>query len=151
MRSESDAAEQFASEVDVWLRVVLVVLPLISVGVVVVTLLNDGEGAWAAVLSLLVVGGIYGGLLFPLYYHFEAGSLLVRFGLVRQRIPYEAIRSVRPTRNPLSSPALSLRRLRVDYGRSFVLISPVRRGEFLDELAQRTGLVRDGETLGPSV
>jgi hypothetical protein len=120
---------------------------LISAGSIVITVLEDGDGIWAALLSLLVMAGIYGGLLFPLYYRLEASALLVRFGLVRQRIPYDAITAVRPTHNPLSSPALSLRRLRVDYRRSFVMISPVRRDEFLDALAQRAGLVREGDKL----
>jgi hypothetical protein len=139
--------EQFASEIDWWVLVLLTVLPLISAGSIVITVLEDGDGIWAALLSLLVMAGIYGGLLFPLYYRLEASALLVRFGLVRQRIPYDAITAVRPTHNPLSSPALSLRRLRVDYRRSFVMISPVRRDEFLDALAQRAGLVREGDKL----
>jgi hypothetical protein len=139
--------EQYASEFDLWVRLVLILVPVVSIGTVVVAALSSGEGIVAALISLLIVAGIYGGLLFPLYYRLESTGLLVRFGLVRQHIPYDTITSVRPTRNPLSSPALSLRRLRIDYGRSFVMISPVRRDEFLASLASRAGLLREGDAL----
>jgi hypothetical protein len=139
--------EQYASEFDLWVRLVLILVPVVSVGTVVVAALSSGEGIVAALISLLIVAGIYGGLLFPLYYRLESTGLLVRFGLVRQHIPYDTITSVRPTRNALSSPALSLRRLRIDYGRSFVMISPVRRDEFLASLASRAGLLREGDAL----
>jgi hypothetical protein len=138
--------EQYASEFDLWVRLVLIVLPVISIAVVVITAVS-GEGLAIAVIGLLIVAGIYGGLLFPVYYRLESTRLVVRFGLIRQRIPYDAITSVRPTRSPLSSPALSLRRLRIAYARSAVMISPVRRDEFLASLASRAGLLRDGEAL----
>lgn len=147
----SASDEQYASAVDRWLIVALFIAPLVSVGALAAAVIA-GEGILAALLGPLIVAGIYGGLLFPLHYRLGADGLLIRFGLVRQRIPYEKIRSVGPSHNPLSSPALSLRRLRVDYGSgvfSFVLISPQRRDEFLSALAARTGLVRDGDRLSP--
>ena len=58
--------------------------------------------------------------------------------------------TVHPTRNPAGSPALSLDRLRVQYGQGFfkgVMISPVDRNRFLDELAQKAGLKREGDRL----
>jgi hypothetical protein len=146
-RNLNEQAEQYASEVDTWVVAILTIVPLVSIGTVVAAALSSGEGLVIAVISLLIVAGIYGGLLFPLYYRLEATSLLVRFGFIRQHIPYDAITSVRPTRNPLSSPALSLHRLRIDYGRSFVMISPLRRDQFLTSLASRAGLLRDGDAL----
>lgn len=136
---------RFPSAVDRWLLVLLVALPLICVATIVASILS-GEGLLASLAGLLIVLVIYGGLLYPVYYELEPDGLLIRFGFVRQRIPYARIRAVRPTVNPLSSPALSLRRLRVEYGAgplSFALISPVRREAFLDALAARTGLVRE--------
>jgi hypothetical protein len=48
------------------------------------------------------------------------------------------IRTVTPTRNPLSSPALSLDRLRIDYGRGRrIMVSPRDPGAFLRELRRR--------------
>ncbi|MGE0058226.1 MAG: PH domain-containing protein [Dehalococcoidia bacterium] len=145
----STARERFPSVVDSWVLIVLAIVPLISVGVLVAAIAS-GEGVLAALIGPLIVAGIYGGLLYPVYYELEPDHLLIRFGVVHRRVAYTTIRSVRPTHNPLSSPALSLRRLRIDYGKgalSFVLISPQRRDEFLDALAARTGLNREGDAL----
>lgn len=60
------------------------------------------------------------------------------------------ISEVRPTHNPLSSPALSLDRLHVQYGPGFlkaVMISPADREGFLEDLAQQAGLKRAGDRL----
>jgi hypothetical protein len=145
--STATETQQYRSAVDPWLAVLLALLPLIAVATVVVAILNDGEGIGAAVFSLLIIAAIYGGLLYPLYYRLEDTALLVRFGFIRQHISYADITAVQPSRNPLSSPALSLRRLKVSYRGHYALISPVRRDEFLSALAQRAGLERDGDRL----
>lgn len=53
------------------------------------------------------------------------------------RVPLREIRLVRSTRNPLSSPALSLDRLRIEYGRRAIMISPDDKARFLEELQKR--------------
>ena len=83
-------------------------------------------------------------------YGLDDTHLLVRFGLCRQRIVLADISEVHPTSNPLSSPALSLDRLHVQYGEGFfkaVMISPADRNRFLDDLAQKAGLKREGDRL----
>jgi hypothetical protein len=98
----------------------------------------------------LLVLGIYFGLVFPMRYGLDDTHLVVRFGVCRQRIPLAAITEVKPTHNPLSSPALSLDRLHVRFGQGVfkaVMISPTDRNRFLDELAQKTGLQREGDRL----
>ena len=52
-------------------------------------------------------------------------------------MPLAAIASVEPTRNPLSSPACSLGRLRIRYGAKQIMISPLDRVGFLRALAAR--------------
>ena len=52
--------------------------------------------------------------------------------------------------NPTTRAALSLDRLRVQYGKGFfkaVLISPADRNGFLDDLARKAGLKREGDRL----
>jgi hypothetical protein len=134
------------------LGVILVAVPLVSAGTFVATLVA-GEGAWAAGLSCVFIVTLYAGLVWPVRYGLGDEHLIVRFGLVRQRVPYRNIRLVRPTRSPLSSPALSLWRLRVEYGAGFlqaVMISPAQRDAFLDALAARTGLTRRDDVLRPA-
>jgi len=89
-------------------------------------------------------------LVFPMRYGLDDTHLQVRFGICRQRIPLADILEVHPTRNPLSSPALSLDRLHVQFGQGIfktVMISPAERSRFLDDLAKTAGLKREGDRL----
>ena len=70
-------------------------------------------------------------------YRTDEREMVVRSGPFRWRVPLDAITSVQPTRNPLSSPALSLHRLEVRYGRRIIMISPRERTEFLRHLQRR--------------
>ena len=77
-------------------------------------------------------------------------SLLIRFGCIRSRIPYNSIKKVVPTRNPISSPALSLDRLRIDTGDTLgTNISPADKSSFLKYLAGQVNhlVLADGRLL----
>jgi Bacterial PH domain len=72
------------------------------------------------------------------YYVIDATSLIVRSGPFHWIVPLREIRSVRPTRDVRSGPALSFDRLRIEYGDGRVLlISPREKAEFLADLARR--------------
>jgi hypothetical protein len=144
-----DRSRTYRSQVDAWLIPVLLLPPLVSAGLTARALVtgNDPELTWS-LLALGVVVLIYGGLVFPMRYVVGEGRLEIRSGLHRQRVPLAGIQQVRPTRNPLSAPALSLNRLEVRWGPGLfqaVLISPTPRDEFLAQLATQAGLVRDGD------
>jgi hypothetical protein len=143
----------YPSKVDWWVGLLLVIGPLAALAGLVVTL-RSGQGASVAVALAgpVLFAAIYVGLVFPMRYGIDSDALVVRFGLVRLRIPLADIVEVRPTRNPLSSPALSLDRLAVSTGdgsslRIRALISPAARSDFLAELAARARLRRDGDRL----
>jgi hypothetical protein len=72
------------------------------------------------------------------------GRLEIRSGWVyRLVISVADIQRIRPTRNPLSSPALSLDRLEIRYGKGgLVMISPKDREGFLDALLQINPAIR---------
>lgn len=147
----ADSVRWYRSKVDWWLALLLCVPPVASVWVCV-ALVVDGktsELSWG-LGSLLFVVGIYFGLVFPMRYGLDNTHLLVRFGLCRLRIPLVDILEVYPTHNPLSSPALSLDRLHVQFGQGFskaVMISPADRDHFLDDLAATAGLKRKEDRL----
>lgn len=66
-------------------------------------------------------------------------ELLVRSGPFRWRIAIDGIESIRPSRSPLSSPALSLDRLEITYGGGRrLLISPEDREGFLEAIVARS-------------
>ncbi len=122
----------FKSKVDPWLAILLVPLPVVLIGAAVSVALSEGFAASLAVwIGPAVVATIYGTLLWPIQYEVHSDILVVRFGLVRKRIALADVRKVSPSRNPLSSPALSLDRIRIDYGNhGFVLVSPGDRVGF---------------------
>jgi hypothetical protein len=79
----------------------------------------------------------------------DADALVIRFGLMKSRLSYASIRRVTPTRNPLSSPALSLDRLHIDAGNPLgPNISPKDKDDVLRGLAERAPqLKREGDAL----
>ena len=82
-------------------------------------------------------------LAYPVNYEITNSTLEIRSGiLLHYKISLSSIVRVVPTRNPLSSPAWSLDRLRIDYLKNskkrVVLISPKDKKTFLSELIERT-------------
>jgi Bacterial PH domain len=72
------------------------------------------------------------------YYVIDSTSLVVRSGPFHWTVALRDIRSVQPTRDIRSGPALSFDRLRIEYGAGRVLlISPREKDAFLADLARR--------------
>jgi hypothetical protein len=102
-----------------------------------------GISALLAGTAVLVVWLVY-----STSYSFGRDKLVVRAGPIRWRVKLDLIEEVRPTRNPLSSPALSLDRLHIRYGgsRMGIMISPENKAVFLQDLAVRVdGLEFEGD------
>lgn len=83
----------------------------------------------------------------PCDYTLGENTLLVRSGVMRWRIPYADIDRVYPTRSPISSPAWSLDRLAVAYGKKWVMISPEDPKAFATALGRLAGLSQRGTEL----
>lgn len=148
--ARSDNTLWFRSKIDWWLAVLLAVAPLVSL---VATLMAPESGRLAGLSGTWVLAAVYLGLVFPMRYGLTDRELIIRHGLVRRRIQLADITEVVPTHNPLSSPALSLDRLRITYGTGLfknVMISPADKAKFLVELALRARLVRSGDGLSRS-
>lgn len=145
---------RYPSAVDRWLGVVLAGGPLVAIGVSALAVIDGEAPLWTLVLPVVTFVALYGLLVFPLYYELEEKTLLIRFGVIRSRVPYTKIRQVVPTNNPLSSPALSLKRLHIDAGNALgPNISPANRAGFLTELAKHCPHLRldlAGEQLLPA-
>jgi hypothetical protein len=124
---------EFRSKVDAWLVLVLVaaaVAALVTAGAA----LRQASG-----MALLApVGVVAVGAALPIWilastaYVVESGTLRIRSGPFTWRIPVSSITSIKPTSSPLSSPALSLKRLRVEYGTGkSILVSPADQQAFI--------------------
>ncbi|MDJ0868443.1 MAG: PH domain-containing protein [Myxococcota bacterium] len=101
------------------------------------------EGAPLPPIAILVASGLFvvgvvRGFAWPVQYEIRPPQLAIRAGLLRWELQLEAIESVRPSRNPLSAPAWSLDRLRIDYRAGaqtkYALISPRDAAGFVREL-----------------
>ncbi|MBM3992392.1 MAG: hypothetical protein FJ298_15520 [Planctomycetes bacterium] len=141
----------FPSKIDWWLGALLCVPPIAAVSSLVALCTAREAASWVGWIPLVLVVAIYGGLVFPMRYEVHDDALVIRFGRFRSRVRYGDIRGVKPTRNPISSPALSLRRLHIDAGSSLgPNISPADQDGFLAALAERTPhLRRQGDSLVP--
>lgn len=78
-------------------------------------------------------------LMFDTSYTFEDGSLRIKCWIcTNMRIKYSDIISIRETKNPLSSAALSIDRIEIRFfsgeSTNCILISPVKKKEFLEKL-----------------
>ena len=129
----------FPSKVDAWLAVVIVASAVISLGAATALLMVEAPGRWLWAGLLVLLGAVL-----PLWlmrstrYTLSGKELKVVSGPFRWRVPLGEIRSVTPTRNPLSSPALSLDRLRIEYGRKdWIMVSPRDPQAFGRELQKR--------------
>jgi len=141
----------FPSKVDWWMAAILILVPLIELGICVMILITDGAEAlvWG-LIPLVLVALLYVLVVVPIRHGISDRELIIRFGVIRYRVPLEKITEVRPTRSPLSSPALSMDRLAIRTKKGFLpqaQISPARREEFLALLADRAGLERRGDRL----
>jgi fatty acid desaturase len=128
----------FRSKVDLWLLVLLIAAALVSGAATLAVLWAGGGGAVAVVPLVLVGAALPLWLLVSPHYTLSQSELLIRSGPFRWRVSLRDVRSIRPTRNPLSSPALSLDRLRLEYGRGkWIMISPADKEAFVRALEAR--------------
>ncbi len=98
---------------------------------------RDPRAAVGLVVTALLIVALIGSLLIGTHYTVDGNMLRVVSGPFRWKVPIDQIRSVQATRNPLSSPALSLDRLRIEYGkRRRIMVSPADKAGFLKAIGQ---------------
>jgi membrane protein YdbS with pleckstrin-like domain len=126
----------YRSKVDIWLFVVLAFAALAALYSAAQTMAAGTTGSILVAVLVAVVGvGLPLWLLFSTRYTLEATYLLAQSGPFKWVVPLADIKSITPSNNPLSSPALSLDRLRIDYGKGrMLLISPRDKEQFLQDV-----------------
>jgi hypothetical protein len=129
----------FRSKVDGWLAAVMLVSAAASVMAVLIVAFVESPLLSLAISPLLALSvGLPLWLLRATYYRVDTADLHIRCGPFAWRVPLREIRAITPTRNPLSSPALSLDRLRIDFARGgSIMISPLDKDAFVEELRKR--------------
>lgn len=145
---------RYPTKVDGWIAA-LVFGGMLVVLAALASIFFDPTAPLSARTGLILAAVFYAalilGLAWPVSYELSSEALTVSSGwFVRMRVPLSSLLAVAPSRNPLSAPAWSLDRLRIDYVRpsgrkSFLLVSPKERTAFLEELAKLAKLERSGE------
>jgi hypothetical protein len=128
------ALKKFKSKIDRWIMLVLVSAILVDLVVIVQVAMRTQNPAATTATILVCIAAIVllVSLLLRTYYTVDKGSLRIVSGPFHWTIAIDQISSVTPTRSPWSSPALSLDRLLVRYGKGRrILVSPADRNEFL--------------------
>ncbi len=131
----------FVSRYDTWLRIVLWINNLMLIGGLAVLLVQRDLTAIvvAIVLAVVLAGVIW--MQFATYYRVDGDTLFVRCGPFHWTIPIASITAVTPTDDPTSGPALSMRRLRLEFKKGDatdeIFISPEDREGFVEALRER--------------
>ena len=100
---------------------------------------------WIAVGVVFLVVVLFATIIIPCRYTLTDDGLLIQSGLIKTKIEYRRMKDVKPSWNPLSAPALSLRRVKIKLDKGFALVSPKRRDEFIVELKRRIYQAREGD------
>lgn len=116
----------FKSAIDTWFYVLALGLPVVLIGTILASLeVHDLPAILVIAVVALISLGLPVWLMLSTRYVIQDGTLRVRSGPFRWTIPLREIRSVEPSRSVLSSPALSLDRLKIRYGAGrSLLVSP---------------------------
>lgn len=126
------------SKVDTWLIATLVCSAVISLVVSGLGIyIKSSPMTWAVAVFTVSMGvGLPVWLFTSTYYKIGTELLQVRCGPFKFDIQLAEITSITPSRSLLSSPALSLDRLRIDYGEGkSLMISPCNKEQFLKDIS----------------
>ena len=136
---EMEKDHVYPSAVDWWWMVPLMIVVIYVSLVDIITKFQQGSvrDGWISVCVVIFVALLFPTLIIPCRYTFLDDGLLIQSGLRKNKIPYRVMRDVSPSWNPLSAPALSLRRVKIKLDKGFALISPKHRDEFIVELKRR--------------
>lgn len=136
----AERSVSYRSKVDGWMWLVPIAMLVPVVALAPATLLRRDPPLVFAFVLCALSAGLTLWLFASTVYVFTGRTLTVRSGPFRWTIDLAAVRSVVPTRSPLSSPALSLDRLEIRYGNKSLMVSPREREAFLRTLRERARL-----------
>ncbi len=126
----------YKSRIDAWVGFILGAVPLVSLYAAWQLVHAPVPGRWLVAVSILLLGACLPlSLLLSTSYRLGDGRLRIRSGFFTWDIPLQSISKVEATHDAVSSPALSLDRIRIVYGSGkSVLVSPLKKDDFLREL-----------------
>jgi hypothetical protein len=136
------AARRFKSKVDRWLQVLLIVVIIGQTFAMVAAAMQAGDplAMTGLILVMIVIDALMVWLLVGTHYTVDRGRIRIAAGPFRWNVPIDQITAVEETRSPLSSPALSMDRIRIRYGKwRRIMISPADKAGFLKAIGHEPG------------
>ena len=130
---------KYYSKIDWWISILIWMSVGVSGWAVWLIPANEQWIGWLMFSPLMVLMLLF---LYNTYYVFEDDYLKCVLGVFPQKIYYKNIKSLKKTRNFLSSAALSAKRIEIkEKNKGYIMgttyISPKNRDEFFDELRMR--------------
>lgn len=112
------------------------VIPLVLIFGTVLALTISQKPSWIGIVILLPVMIFVAHMFMTTNYTIESDVLIIKCGfLFNKTIDIRTISKISETNNPLSSPATSLDRLEIMYGKfDSVIISPKQKTEFINDI-----------------
>ena len=125
---------RFQSKIDSWLLVLLVFAIAGQVVALIAVMIGDAPSSARAVVVAMIVAGVLliASVLLRTHYTVSDGKVRIVSGPFFWTIAISEITDITESRSALSSPALSLDRLNIAYGRNKrILVSPADKKGFL--------------------
>jgi membrane protein YdbS with pleckstrin-like domain len=129
----------FRSKVDLWLVALVVGIPVLVLEFMFEGIGSGDGGADLVALAIVVIAlAFFLWLYFSTRYTITPEVLVVKSGPFSWIIPLREITKIEPTRNPASSPALSLDRLMIRYGEGGeLMVSPADKVGFMTAMKKQ--------------
>lgn len=135
----------YKSKIDGWLAAIILGAMAGSAWASIKIILTVSPSMWMWWVAFLTAGigmGLPSWILLGTSYIIDSNCLRIKCGPFKWQVAIADITSITPTSSALSSPALSLDRLRINYGFGCtIMISPRDKEQFIQELE---ALRRDG-------
>jgi hypothetical protein len=136
-----DGELRFTSKTDWWMPVMIAIA--IGSAPVAIWVASPGKAFSRQVVPVLAIGlllpvGLLVWMWFTTLYSIAGNELRIACGPMKMTVPIDSISRIRSSHSLVSSPALSLSRLAIQYGRfQEVLISPADRRGFILAIVER--------------
>ena len=122
----------FKSKVDIWMAILILFVPISLIYGVI----TEPSAVLLLVTAFITV--LICVLFFGTKYVIEKDELIVYGGIYKKRIPIKHIQSLRPSKNPLSAPAMSIDRIEITFNPHIqvILVSPKEKELFVKKLLE---------------
>lgn len=132
---------RYYSKRDLWLTLTLWGTVLVPLILITNSIIKDDIGNIEAmfIISILIITDAFiVWLWFSTYYVIKKDELLISYGPFKKVIQLNSIQLIQKTSNPLSGPALSIKRIEIMYEHyNITLISPEDRDYFISLLLEK--------------